>query len=189
VSRHGRVYRRLLRFYPATFRRTYADEMARLFEDQVRDARNVGGSAAVVWLWARTATDLAATAVVARLRDAQRVRQPAGPMAPDHRPVPVPPARARVVVALTPIWMLLALLVLRPGFFDPIFDNPPGIAGMPAGALIMAVGLVWGLIGARLMRSRRSDAGALLTLLAFATPATFAVILGPALILIVQNLG
>jgi len=110
-------------------------------------------------------------------------------MAPDHRPVPVPPARARVVVALTPIWMLLALLVLRPGFFDPIFDNPPGIAGMPAGALIMAVGLVWGLIGARLMRSRRSDAGALLTLLAFATPATFAVILGPALILIVQNLG
>jgi hypothetical protein len=102
---------------------------------------------------------------------------------------PAPPARARTIAALAPIWILLALLVFRQGFFDPLFANPPGIAGMPAGALLLICAIAWGIIGARVMRSRRSDAGALLTLLVFAFPATFAVILGPALILIVQNLG
>lgn len=140
-------------------------------------------------LWLRSVTDLVATAAVTRLREVERVRQPVGPTAPDALPTPARPARGRTFVALTPIWVLLAVFVLRPRFLDPLFGNPPGIAGMPAGVMLLAAMILWTLLGAWVIRARRSELGTLLTLFVFAIPATFAVILGPAPILIVQNLG
>jgi len=60
---HARVYRRLLRFYPAAFRARFADEMVQLFSDQLRDARTEGALAGTARTWLRTIPDLAVTAV------------------------------------------------------------------------------------------------------------------------------
>jgi hypothetical protein len=62
-SGYERVYRGLLRLYPAAFRARFADEMVQLFGDQLRDARTGGAPAGVVRTWFRTFGDLAVTAV------------------------------------------------------------------------------------------------------------------------------
>ncbi len=60
---HERVYRRLLRLYPAEFRARFADEMVQLFSDQLRDARTDGLQAGTARTWLSTLGDLAVTAV------------------------------------------------------------------------------------------------------------------------------
>lgn len=59
---HERVYRGLLRLYPAEFRARLSDEMVQLFGDQLRDARTGGAPAAAARTWLRTLGDLAVTA-------------------------------------------------------------------------------------------------------------------------------
>ena len=58
-----RVYRSLLRAYPRSFRARYADEMARLFGDQLREARSAGGAGGIAITWFRTLVDLASSAL------------------------------------------------------------------------------------------------------------------------------
>jgi hypothetical protein len=65
---HARVYRWMLRFYPASFRARFADEMVQLFSDQLRDARTGGAPAAAAGTWLRTLGDLAVTASSEHLR-------------------------------------------------------------------------------------------------------------------------
>ena len=65
---HARVYRRLLRFYPAAFRARFADEMVQLFSDQLRDARSDGAPTAAAGTWLRTIGDLVTTAASEQLR-------------------------------------------------------------------------------------------------------------------------
>jgi hypothetical protein len=60
------IYRRLLALYPRDFRARYADEMARLFADQLRDAAASGRPAAEVRTWLRALADLAVTATAER---------------------------------------------------------------------------------------------------------------------------
>lgn len=63
---HGeRVYRLLLRAYPAGFRALYADDMVLTFRDCRREAQQEGK---MVWLWMHTLLDLFATASHERLR-------------------------------------------------------------------------------------------------------------------------
>jgi len=64
-----RVYRFLLRAYPARYREHYAEPMACCFRDQVRDSR---GPAALARLWLRTGVDLLWTIPARHL--SQRVR-------------------------------------------------------------------------------------------------------------------
>jgi hypothetical protein len=59
---HERVYRGLLRLYPADFRTRYSDEMVQLFGDQLRDAQTGGAPAGAIRTWLRTLGDLAVTA-------------------------------------------------------------------------------------------------------------------------------
>jgi len=59
---HERVYRGLLRLYPAEFRARFGDEMVQLFGDQLRDARTGRASSGPAGTWLRTLGDLAATA-------------------------------------------------------------------------------------------------------------------------------
>jgi hypothetical protein len=65
---HERAYRGLLHLYPAAFRERYADEMVRLFNEQLDDARVVGAPAGVARTWLRTIGDLAVTAASERVR-------------------------------------------------------------------------------------------------------------------------
>lgn len=62
TSGHERVYRGLVRLYPAEFRARFADEMVQLFSDQLRDARTGGAQAGAARTWLRTLGDLAVTA-------------------------------------------------------------------------------------------------------------------------------
>jgi hypothetical protein len=57
-----RLYRLLLLAYPASFRHRYGSEMVQVFRDCNRDAYQQRGAMGLLWFWAHTLGDLAATA-------------------------------------------------------------------------------------------------------------------------------
>jgi tight adherence protein B len=56
------------------------------------------------------------------------------------------------VVAGMPIGLMGLLFVLAPGFMKPLFENPPGIMGLPAGMIVLAAGGFMMFIGFMLIR-------------------------------------
>jgi tight adherence protein B len=56
------------------------------------------------------------------------------------------------VVGGMPIGLMALLFVLAPGFMEPMFRNPPGIAGLPAGLIVLAIGGFFMFIGFILIR-------------------------------------
>jgi hypothetical protein len=109
---------------------------------------------------------------------------PAAPMAPS--------AGSRIPIrlaALTPLWLFLVLIAtgrIAGGFFGP---PPPEILGIPLGIWLVALVAGWMLIGLGLVWEPRSPLIKLLVLLVFTIPATLVLILGPAVILTLQNVG
>jgi tight adherence protein B len=51
------------------------------------------------------------------------------------------------VVAGMPIVLMGLLFVIAPGFMQPMFENPPGIAGLPAGMIVLGAGGLFMFIG------------------------------------------
>ena len=70
-----RVYRELLRLYPADVRLRFGDEMVVLFGDQLRDVRSGSGRFGVAAIWMRNLIDLAGSAVGEHLRRDRTVAQ------------------------------------------------------------------------------------------------------------------
>ena len=62
-----RVYRALLRVYPAAFRDRYGEEMVQLLGDQLTDARTRAGGTGVARTWLQVLGDLAVTATSERM--------------------------------------------------------------------------------------------------------------------------
>jgi tight adherence protein B len=56
------------------------------------------------------------------------------------------------VVGFLPIGLAGFLFVAAPGFMDPMFQNPPGILGLPAGVIILCIGGFMMFIGFLLIR-------------------------------------
>ncbi len=56
------------------------------------------------------------------------------------------------VVGMLPIGLAGFLFVAAPGFMDPMFANPPGIAGLPAGVIILVFGGIMMFIGFMFIR-------------------------------------
>jgi tight adherence protein B len=56
------------------------------------------------------------------------------------------------VVAGMPIGLMGLLFVIAPDFMKPMFENPPGIAGLPAGMIVLAIGGFFMFIGFMLIR-------------------------------------
>jgi tight adherence protein B len=56
------------------------------------------------------------------------------------------------VVAGMPIGLMILLFVLAPGFTKPMFQNPPGIFGLPAGMIVLGIGGFFMFIGFMLIR-------------------------------------
>jgi tight adherence protein B len=56
------------------------------------------------------------------------------------------------VVGFLPIALAGFLFVAAPGFMDPMFANPPGILGLPAGVIILIFGGIMMFIGFMLIR-------------------------------------
>jgi tight adherence protein B len=56
------------------------------------------------------------------------------------------------VVGFLPIGLAGFLFIAAPGFMDPMFQNPPGILGLPAGVIILLFGGIMMFIGFMLIR-------------------------------------
>jgi tight adherence protein B len=56
------------------------------------------------------------------------------------------------VVAMMPIALLAFLMVAAPSFTKPLFENPPGLFGLPAGVIVLAIGGFLMFIGFILIR-------------------------------------
>ena len=56
------------------------------------------------------------------------------------------------VVGFLPIGLVGFLFIAAPKFMDPMFVNPPGILGLPAGVIVLLIGAVMMFIGFMLIR-------------------------------------
>lgn len=191
MNRHSRAYRALLWLYPETFRHDYGDEMARLFEEQLRDARAASGRNGVAALWARVIADALATAPRQHLSRERHVPEPivAGPATGRILVGGNSKRGRRSVVGLLPVWVLISFSFAVPGFMDPMYANPPAIAGLPAGVVLIAAALFLTIVGVEITRRVESDIATAFVWLLVTMPATALILLGPAAILMVLNLG
>lgn len=158
-------------------------------DHQWLDARASHQPMAVTVLWVRSLVDLVVTAPGAHIRREHHVPQP----------VAVPPngvvssagrygmERPRVLLGLMPLWILPILLITVPGFMDPMFASPPTVLGLPAGIWILVTAMILMSVGAPVIR-RASPRVALLAFLLLTVPSLVLLVMGPAMILITQNL-
>lgn len=190
MSREVRLYRQLLRVYPASFRVEYADEMARLFAEQLDDAARSGHRLAVLRLWTDSLIDIAMTAPGHHIKKEEVVPRPVGV---ESVSVHVPASRQwvgpRVALGLLPVWLVVILRIFAPGFMEPVFSNPPAILGLPAGVVFVLAAFAWMTIGVLIIRTTSTTVGALIAFMAFTVPSMFIILLSPAAILIIQNLA
>jgi hypothetical protein len=103
----------------------------------------------------------------------------------DHVPGPA----ARIGLGLLPAWILLIQLLASPSTIEPLGANPPSIAGLPAGILLVVVALVLAAIGVLGLRRSSSTKSMVLWLSFFTLPSIALVLLAPAAILLVQLLA
>ena len=191
MTDHQRLYRRLLRFYPADFRREYGDEMRRLFAEQLWDARQSGGGRkALVSLWTRTLLDLATTAPRQHLERLDRVPQPVnGPPALGlfyrrrHRARPL----RQVLLGYIPLGVFISHR-LAAGPRDGLFTKPPEMIGLPLGVVLVALDLGLMMIGVVVLWSTSSARSAALGFLLFTAPAAVLFVATPVFIEALQNL-
>ena len=115
-------------------------------------------------------------------------------MAPQAAPEPVreAPLRWRApyrILALLPLWLFLILVLPQQSLSQPLMSQPPGLLGLPLGVWMTLLVGAWTLAGLALVWNARSPLLRVLAIFVFTIPATFLMILGPAVILILQNLG
>ena len=121
MSTPERIYRRLLRMYPADFRRDYAEPMSQLFADRARDARIGRGPTGMLQLWVHILVDTVTTAASQHL---ERDRT----MAHSAAPVPTVSSRAMGMAGILAGAVLLAPFVItfEDAWFAPhiiLFDG------------------------------------------------------------------
>jgi hypothetical protein len=86
----------------------------------------------------------------------------------------------RVLLGLLPLWILLLELVTVPRTLDLAGANPPAIAGLPFGILLIAAALMIMAVGVVVV-GRSRPILALLGFILFTVPATLLMIVGPVL--------
>jgi hypothetical protein len=95
----------------------------------------------------------------------------------------------RVLVGLLPLWVFLFLAIALPGFMDPVFANPPAVAGLPGGVVLIGAALVVMAIGVEVLRRAPSTTSTALALAFLTVPSLVVVVMAPALILMIQNVA
>lgn len=93
------------------------------------------------------------------------------------------------IFALTPLWVLIISPLAAPRFFEPLGGEYPNILGLNLGVIVTALALFWMLIGLYVLWNATTRWVEALVYTVFTIPATMAVLLTPALVLIMQNLG
>jgi hypothetical protein len=84
---------------------------------------------------------------------------------------------------------LMILGVLAPSFVEPLYDAELNIMGIPAGLFLIGCAFIWMAIGVAAMAFWSSRRRRSLALFLFAGAATTIVLLAPALLVILKNLG
>lgn len=97
------------------------------------------------------------------------------------------PAAARLS-SLAPFLLAVALQLFAPVYFRPVLARPPEILGVPLGVVVGALILAWAAFGSLIVWTTQSRLAAALALGFLTIPSIFAMILGPTVILILQNL-
>ena len=191
MNPHSRAYRALLRLYPETFQHDYGDEMARLFDEQLRDAQAMHGRRGIADLWARVMWDVIATAPRQHLSRERHVSEPIIAGSATGRVLVGGSTKRgpRSVIGLLPLWVLIFFSFAAPGFMDPMYANPPAIAGLPAGVVLIAAALLLTIVGVEITRRVESELAVASVWLLVTMPATALILLGPGAILMVLNLG
>ncbi len=105
-----------------------------------------------------------------------------------------PPPRAYdnrygYLIACLPYIVLVTLVVVAPTCLDPIYANPPSLFGLPAGIVILALGIAWGAMAFVVIWATSSRVGVFAAQLLFTMPALFAIILAAPVVLIIDRLG
>jgi hypothetical protein len=191
MTRSERIYRKLLVAYPRSFRDRYQEEMVRLFLDQVRDVDGANQAGERAALWARSVADIASSAPPEHLRKESPVAKQVDPgsVALVVSPERSVPRRLGYAIASLPFFVIIFAATFAPGYFEPVFENPPEIVGLPAGIVALFLAATWASIAFLAIRETRSGMGIALALLAFTIPSTIVIILTPAVILVVLNLN
>ena len=150
-----RVYRGLLRLYPAEFRRRFGDDMVQLFDDRLRDARSgrAPGGAAVAWI--SMLADIAMTAPLEQLRRNRTVA---------HSLASAPSATTGVLG----IAGIVAGLAILAAF---VIDLPSGV--FRDRLIVFAVGVIAIGIGVHRRQSTRASAVSLLLTIALVAANAF----------------
>jgi hypothetical protein len=191
MNRHERIYRRLLRLYPADFRARYGNEMVSLFREQLRDARSSGERSQIASMWARCLVDLVVTIPKQHF---ERERQVAHVV--EGSPVALVQARPRspirtrrVLLSLLPLWVVLVRSIVAPGANEPLFANPPAMFGLPLGFPLLALALSVMAMGVAVTARATSMSSTIFTFAFLTAPATAFAALGPAIILLIISVG
>ena len=97
--------------------------------------------------------------------------------------------RAVKVASIIPAAFALFLLIVAPAFMDPLFTDHAGIPGLPP--IVLCVALLAGLAAANMLALRlvRSEVAVGIVVAVTTTIGLFIVILGPAIVLIADDLA
>lgn len=99
------------------------------------------------------------------------------------------PSRWAVATALSPLVLWTALLFMAPGFTDPLYANPPGIMGLPAGLLLAGLALGLAVTGAVVVWRSTSSTVRALAIGLLTIPSLLLIGLGPSIILALGDLS
>lgn len=106
---------------------------------------------------------------------------------------PVPQRRERRIVALTvglgPIWLLVYLWLAAPAFLEPLGNGDVAVGGVPLGWVMAITAAGLSVAAAAIIERTRGNRALGFAILLLVFPALFLVLLGPAFVLIVENLG
>ena len=99
------------------------------------------------------------------------------------------PLLGTFVAAVPAVAFAWSGVIAAPAYFDPMFARHPELMGVPISLIISIFAVAWGAIGGYVVGTSSSPWVRLAAVVVFTLPACAALILGPALILILQNLG
>jgi hypothetical protein len=91
-----------------------------------------------------------------------------------------------LVLGLLPLWILVYEVVAAPRAIEAVGSNPPAVAGLPVGFILVAIGLLVMAVGVVVLGRISSTRWTVLAFLGLTVPATVLVVIAPVLILMVQ---
>jgi hypothetical protein len=191
MNRHERIYRRLLRLYPADFRARFGNEMISLFREQLRDARSSGERNQIASMWARCLVDLVVTIPKQHFERERQVAQVAegSPVALVQVRPRSPIRTRRVLLSLLPLWVVLVRSIVAPGANEPLFANPPAMFGLPLGFPLLALAFSVMAIGVVVTARATSMRSTIFTFAFLTAPAIALAALAPAIILLIISVS